>query len=239
MRHESCRRTLSVVSREYLTPNMLRIVLGGDELAGFNSPSADDHIKLHIPGGQDGEESRDFTPRAYDSEKQELTLDIAVHASGPAMKWAQSAAPGDHVDISGPRKSSMVPDDFDWWLLIGDETALPAIARRIENLPEGIDVISVVTVCSQRDIQNVKTRAHHHPVWIIRDEHTSTDHDEIISRLNQLTLPEGEGYVWIAAEARTARGLRNYCQQVMDHHQDWMRATGYWVKGRADAYEKF
>ncbi len=42
-------RELTVLRTEEVTPHMRRIVLGGAELAGFDSPGADDHIKLFFP----------------------------------------------------------------------------------------------------------------------------------------------------------------------------------------------
>jgi NADPH-dependent ferric siderophore reductase len=50
------------------------------------------------------------------------------------------------VEISGPRGSLIISDDFDWWLLIGDETALPSIARRVEGLAAGVHAITLVAV---------------------------------------------------------------------------------------------
>jgi NADPH-dependent ferric siderophore reductase len=75
-----------------------------------------------------------------------LVIDFAIHEAGPATKWAIKAAPGDTLDIGGPRGSAVVPDDFDWYLLIGDETALPSIGRRTEELRAGVPVITAVVV---------------------------------------------------------------------------------------------
>jgi NADPH-dependent ferric siderophore reductase len=127
VRHNSRRRTLAVLEKRRVTPRMLRIVLGGDD---FATPSADDHLKLFVPGGKGDLEARDFTPRHFDAEAKELTIDVALHPAGPAICWAEQARIGDFVEISGPRGSLMISDGFDWWLLIGDETALPSIGRR-------------------------------------------------------------------------------------------------------------
>ena len=77
---------------------------------------------------------RDYTPRRYDLDTLELDIDFVLHGDGPASTWAEQAKPGQFLHIGGPRGSMIVPDIFDSYLLIGDETALPAIARRLEGL---------------------------------------------------------------------------------------------------------
>ncbi len=141
VRHEPRRRMLTVKQVERLTPTMARITLGGD-LAGFNSASYDDHVKVFFPlpgrnaptlpePGPDGKPlegverspGRDYTPRHYDPAKDELIIDFALHDAGPATTWAEHAKPGEQLAVGGPRGSFVVPDDFDWYLFIGDETA--------------------------------------------------------------------------------------------------------------------
>src|SRR3546814_10428922 len=79
--------------------------------------------------------ARDFTPRHFDHARTELTIDVALHAHGPATDWAATVTEGQEVGIGRPRGSMLIPDSFHTHLLIGDETALPAIVRRVEELP--------------------------------------------------------------------------------------------------------
>src|SRR3546814_3167254 len=79
--------------------------------------------------------ARDFTPRHFDHARTELTIDVALHAHVPATDWAATVTEGQEVVIGGPRGSMLIPDSFNTHLLIGDETALPAIARRVDDLP--------------------------------------------------------------------------------------------------------
>jgi NADPH-dependent ferric siderophore reductase len=85
VRHNSRRRTLTVLGKRHVTPRMLRIVFGGDDFDDFSTPSADDHIKLHVPGERGDLEARDFTPRYFDTEAKKLTIDIVLHPAGPAI----------------------------------------------------------------------------------------------------------------------------------------------------------
>jgi len=144
--HEIKRRKLEVLRVTDITPRMRRITLHGPQLAGFISLGTDDHVKLFFattpeenavletfaPGsGDEGPRPsmRDYTPRRYDEASGELDIDFVLHGDGPAATWAAQAQPGQFLHIAGPRGSMIVPDIFDSYLLIGDETALPAIAR--------------------------------------------------------------------------------------------------------------
>lgn len=74
----------------------------------------------------------------------ELTIEFALHGDGPAANWAAKAVPGSHLVVAGPRGSFVIPKDYDWHLLVGDETALPAVARRLEELPASTRAIVVL-----------------------------------------------------------------------------------------------
>ena len=237
VRHNSRCRTLQVLSKTHVTPRMLRIVLGGD-LADFTTPSADDHIKVYVPGRASELESRDFTPRYFDAVSRQLTLDFALHQSGPAIEWAQTVKIGASVEISGPRGSLMIPEDFDWWLLVGDETALPSIGRRVEGLTTGVRVITVVAVADRAERQVFSTAADLQEFWVHRLPSEATNPEPLMTILERLKIPPGDGFVWIAAEAKVARAAKEYAIHNMRHPRGWLRGSGYWIKGRADAYDK-
>ncbi|CAN5122105.1 siderophore-interacting protein [soil metagenome] len=237
VRHELKRRTLTVTSREQLGPQMLRLGFTSPELHDFVSASHDDHIKLLFPAADGFEPAkRDFTPRRFDTASNTLVIDFALHEAGPATSWAASAAIGDTLQIGGPRGSSVVPDDFDWYLLIGDDTALPAIGRRIEELRAGVPVASFV-VTEPGSAQQLETKANWTPHWISRQSGFG-DAELLHAALAQFKFPAGEGFVWIAAEAAVARHLRSYVTDGRGHPRAWTKAAGYWKRGVADSHEK-
>ena len=97
VRHELVRREANVVRTRHLSPRLLRVTLGGPELAGFTSLGFDDHVKLFFPdpaapGGEPA--MRDFTPRRYDPQRQELDIEFVLHGHGPAAAWAAQASVG-------------------------------------------------------------------------------------------------------------------------------------------------
>ncbi len=165
VRREPKRRLLTVASVRDLTPKMRRIVFVSPELQDFSSLGADDHVKLFAPDASSpqGVSGRDYTPRAFDAAKGELTIDFALHDAGPATAWALAVKVGDELTIGGPRGSMVVADDFDFYWLIGDETALPAIGRRVEEIRAGAHVTTVVIVDGPEEAQNFETRADWRP----------------------------------------------------------------------------
>jgi NADPH-dependent ferric siderophore reductase len=132
----------------------------------------------------------------------------------------------------------MISDDFDWWLLIGDETALPSIGRRVEGLAAGVRAITLVAVAGASEEQVFNTRADHQVVWVHRLPDETTSPQPLVDALKKIKPPPGAGFVWIAAEARVAGAARDYIINIRRHPVQWLRATGYWVAGRADAYER-
>jgi NADPH-dependent ferric siderophore reductase len=237
-RLEPRRRSLTVKETTRITPNMIRILFEGADLEDFVSMGPDDHVKLFIPSETGEVERRDYTPRHFDRDACTLVIDFAVHDAGPATRWAIEAEPGDKLEIGGPRGSAVVSPTFDWWLLIGDETALPAIGRRIEEMPSGTRVISVVAVADEAEEQIFDSAARHEPVWIHRSLDRADDPAPLLSTLRTMPLPNGDGFVWIAAEGRVARALRNYVVESCGHPLAWTKAAGYWLKGVADAHDK-
>ncbi|TWB80012.1 NADPH-dependent ferric siderophore reductase [Nitrospirillum amazonense] len=237
MRFDTRRRTLTVTSVAHLTPKMLRVVLTSPELADFDSRGADDHIKLFFSGPDGQPLMRDYTPRAFSQADRTLTLDFALHDAGPATAWALGAKVGDTLEIGGPRGSMIVPDDFDWYLLVADETGLPAIGRRLEELRPGVPVHTVVAVDSAAEIQAIETKARWTAHWVTRDSHGTDDAATLRRAVEGIQLPPGDGYVWIAAEATVAKALRAYVLEDRKHPAQWMRASGYWLRGEAGAHE--
>src|SRR4051794_14299252 len=140
-------RVGEVVRTSYLTPHMIRVVLGGDGLAGFPTGEFTDHyVKLVFPDQSPDPErpvTRTYTVRAWDAAAGELTLDFVWHGDeGLAGPWAAAAQPGDRISFFGPGGGYAPSPDADWHLLAGDESALPAIGAALDRLPTGARVLA-------------------------------------------------------------------------------------------------
>ena len=117
---------------ERLTPRMIRIVFGGEDLVGFGAGEFTDHyVKLRI-----GERTRTYTVRDWDGER--LTIDFVVHGDeGVAGPWAAAAQPGDTLELRGPGGAYTPDPAADWHLMIGDPSVVPAISASLARVPEG------------------------------------------------------------------------------------------------------
>jgi NADPH-dependent ferric siderophore reductase len=244
VRHELRRRQLAVESVEKISPNMVRVTLSGEELAGFASLGFDDHVKLLFPvsgaeaaNGEPQLAGRNYTPRRYDPAAGTLVIDFALHDAGPATRWAEQTRPGQSLTVGGPRGSFVIPTNYDWHLLAGDDTALPAIARRLEELPAGALVVVVVEVDSPADALTFETGADASVHWVYRNGAEAGTPDLMSQALRTVELPTGDYFAWVACESTAAKALRT---QLLTEHgakAQWTRAAGYWRRGVADVHD--
>ena len=246
VRHEIKRRRLTVARVERLPPKMVRIVLGGEELRGFTSLGFDDHIKVFFPGSPavatDGAvrpEMRDFTPRLFDAEKGELWIDFFLHEGGPAATWAAQATVGQTLQIGGPKGSAVIAQEgIDAHVLIGDETALPAISRRLEELPAASRTLVVIEIDADSDRPVLASRAALDVVCVRRDGRSGLPAHEIIDALRKLQFPPDRSFAWVAGESRAARAIRGYLRDERGLDKKWIKAAGYWQRGSAGEHDK-
>jgi NADPH-dependent ferric siderophore reductase len=229
-RIEAIRRSLTMASVQPLSPRMLRVTLRGDELAGFRSPSPDDHIKVFFPTPEGGSQERDNTPRHFDADAGLLTVDFALHEGGMGAAWALHAKPGDPVQIGGPRGSKVISAPNAWWILIGDETAIPAIERRLEEMASDTQVIAIFAVTGPEEELPFETKAKLTTHWIHRSETEASDPEPFLKLLSQLQLPPFPGFVWIGAETEVSRAVRSYFIETLGHGPEWIKASAYWSK---------
>ena len=230
VRHEVKQRRLRVLRVEELGPGMRSVTFGGEALADFISASFDDHLKFIIPGPDGAALWRDYTPRRFDTAAKELTLEFALHGSGPAAAWAAQAAPGQQVDIAGPRGSMIIPLDMDWHLLVGDASAMPAVARRLEELPAGTRTIVILHVPHEGDRRALRSAADFTLQWVA----TSS---ELSDAVRALQLPPGEGFAWCAGEAAASAAVRQILVAEKGLASHAVRASAYWKRGAVAHHE--
>jgi len=256
VRHDLRFRKLEVRAVQRLTPHLIRITLGGDELAGFTSPGFDDHAKIFFPDAATGElkvptagpegpvwppgpkpTMRDYTPRRHDVHAGTLEIDFALHDAGPATQWAEAARPGDVVGVGGPRGSFIVPTAFDWHLMIGDDTALPAISRRLAELPAGARAVVLAEVDSEADEIPFETQAALGLHWVHRRGAEPGIGSPLLDALRALNLPEGDFHAWVACESTAAKAIRTHLVGERGAHPKWVKAAGYWRRGTAATHD--
>ncbi|MGM9482822.1 siderophore-interacting protein [Roseateles sp. NT4] len=229
VRHELLRRELEVRQVEQLSPNFIAVTLKGESLASFRSDSFDDHVKVFFDETGAEPARRDYTPRRFDTETRELTLEFALHGSGAASDWARQATAGQQLTLGGPRGSMIIPTDYDWHLLIGDDSALPAVHRRLEELPEGSRAIVMLQLGDAGDRRLLTSRANLQVEWV-------QTADELVSAIAALALPDGEGFAWAAGEASVMARVR---QVLVDKRlpKEAMKVAAYWKAGAMAFHE--
>lgn len=255
VRHALRFRALDVLAVEHVTPHLVRVTLGGADLEGFHSPGFDDHAKLFFPdeatgaltlptAGPDGPvwpegrkpTMRDYTPRRFDAEAGTLAIDFALHVAGPATRWARQAAPGQRLGVGGPRGSFLVPTAFDGHLLIGDDTALPAISRRLAELPAGARALVLAEVDGPADHVALPSAADVTLAWVHR-EGAAPGAVPLLDALRAATLPAGDLHAWIGCESAAAKALRAHLVGERGLNPKWVRASGYWRRGSAATHD--
>ena len=228
VRHELKRRELTVASIAPLGPGFVSITFTGGDLADFVSMSFDDHVKLMFDESAEHPVRRDYTPRRFDREQQTLTLEFALHGHGTASDWARTAQIGQHLTIGGPRGSFVIPPELDWHLLVGDATALPAISRRLEELPQGVRV-SAIVLADAADRRELPSRADAEVQWV-------DSADALLAALQAWMPPPGQGAAWGGGEAKAMARVR----QVLNEKgvpRELTRVSAYWKQGVADHHE--
>jgi len=230
VRHELMRRDVEVTRVDVISPHFTRITFRGDSLSSFVSESFDDHVKVIFQSEGTERVMRDYTPRSFDHGRRELTIEFALHGDGPAAEWATQAQPGQRVTIGGPRGSFVIPTDFDWHLLVGDETALPAISRRLEELPALAQAIVVCHAADPADRRAFASAASLTVQWVPQLH-------GLIDAVRGAGLPAGDGYAWCAGEAAVMAELRRVLVDEMGHDRHAIRAAAYWKRGSSGHHE--
>ncbi|MFJ7129984.1 siderophore-interacting protein [Streptomyces sp. NPDC098101] len=242
-----------VVHTERITPHMVRLVLGGAGLDGFDAGEYTDHyVKLlFAPGGVTYPEpfdmerireefpreqwptTRTYTVRAWDPERRELTIDFVVHGDeGLAGPWAARAEAGDTVRFLGPGGGYAPDEAADWHLLAGDESALPAIAAALERLPAGARAHAFVEIADAAEEQKLETAAGIDVTWLHRGDRPVGE--ALVEAVRALDFPAGDVHAFVHGEAGFVKELRRHLRLDREVPRERLSISGYWRLGKSD-----
>lgn len=247
-------RRLEVVRVEDLSASLRRVALGGPELAGFRADGPTDHAKVWFPpaGRPDdapllpseadgawvappGATCRDYSIRTFDAAAGEVVIDMAVHAHGPAGRWAAQARPGQQLGLLGPKTTKVPPMDRAWYVLAVDETGLPGAQSWLEQLSVGSTVHVLAEVGGPADEIALPDHPGARVTWLHRGDTpagTSTLLADAVREALTAVPDDAEGWLWAAAEATVVRVIRGHVsERGLDKRSCSM--TGYWRQGVA------
>lgn len=234
-------RRVRVTRVEQLSPRMVRVSFTGDDLGafGWNGPGA--HIKLIFPeDGQaepampepDGPRSarmRTYTPRRFDPAVPELDVEFVLHGEGPASAWAAQAQPGQSLILAGPGPSYQVDPEADWFVLAGDDAALPAIATILDALPATARARVLLEVADEHEQRQLASAAQLEITWLQRGGQPA---DAALEQaLRALELPAGSGRVYLGCEAAAMRRIRAHLLHERGLDPATVVTRGYWKLG--------
>ncbi|MFJ3636498.1 siderophore-interacting protein [Streptomyces sp. NPDC090112] len=245
--------TAVVVRTERLSPHMVRLVLGGEELADFGAGAYTDHyVKLlfapagvNYPAPWDLERiradfpraqwprQRAYTVRSWDPVHRELTLDFVVHGDeGLAGPWAARVQPGEEVRFLGPGGAYAPDPTAGWHLLVGDESALPAIAAAMERMPAGAEVRAFIEIDGPDDELKVATPDGITPVWLHRGDRPVGR--MLVEAVQALEFPSSDVHAFVHGEAGFVKDLRRHLRLERGVARERLSISGYWRLGETD-----
>ena len=230
---------LKVIGTQQLTPNMRRISLGGESLMKFPVNCAGGYIKLLFdPMVGQKPVMRTYTIRSFDHEKLILTVDFVTHDhTGPASQWAMTCKIGDQLSIAGPGSVKFPDLDAQWYLIIGDMTAVPAISVILDTLPQDCEGHLVIEVLTKDDIPSLNIPKKIKPHWIINSEPGNAS-QALVAKVKQLTWKTPEPAVWTACEFSSMRTFREYFQKTRNLKRNSFYLSSYWKSGLVEEEHK-
>ena len=245
-------RIVEVLRVTELVPHMVRLTFGGEQLEGFATKGVAEHVRIYLPDAQSGElvlpvlspdgfafpedrerpVSRAYTPRQWNPRNQELDVDVVIHGDGPGSAWASSVKAGDTAVISGQPGGAYLPETHvDWYVIGGDEAALPAIGTLTEALPTSMQSYVFIEVLNKQEEQKLTSPSQMRVTWLYRNTTNSSPGRKLAEAMQVVKLPKGDGRIWVSCEAGVMRDIRKHFLDIRGIDRSMLRTQGYWKAG--------
>ena len=228
---------LEVVQTSRISEHMVRVTLGGSGLNTFPQDQESAYIKLIFPAvGGGGPHLRTYSIRNQRADG--IDIDVTLHETmGLASTWALNAGAGDRILVGGPGPRKLINHDADWYLLVGDMTALPSISVNLAKLPSEARGYALIEVMSEDDIQTIE-----HPTgvtvrWLV-NPHPGGEGSAFLSAVEALPWLKGRAAVWAACEFNGMKVLRRYFRKVRNVPLSHLYLSSYWKLGQAEEGHK-
>lgn len=244
-----------VTATESLSPELVRVTLGGPGVADFVSTGVpDEYVRVFFPHGDDPLDvslpipdgdwwstppgapeapMRTYTISAVRPTAGEIDIDFVVHEAGIAGPWARTAQPGYVLGLNAPTGLYEPPSGTRWQLLAADLTGLPAAAR-IAARSTGIRTRLVLEVPAGAPVVDlaaygVAAGAGIEVTWIEGGNgHGPSALGEIVRRSLHEKGSFEAGYVWVAGETAALRDVRKFLRRELGLPAARYKVVGYW-----------
>lgn len=167
--------------------------------------------------------SKVYTVRRWDPQSRELDVDFVKHGIGVGTTWAYRARPGDRIHLYGPSGSRALPEEADWLLVAGDDTAIPAIARLLEELPDDARAQVFIEVAEAAHRLDLRSLPHVAVTWLVRDGSRAGIGTLLLGAVKEADWWEGEPFAWVAGEQSTVRDIRRHLPARLGSATGWGR----------------
>jgi NADPH-dependent ferric siderophore reductase len=178
---------------------------------------------------------RTYPPRRFDAVTKRLDIDFVLHDHGPAGRWAMRARVGDRLAMLGPAPGYKVDADAAWYLLIGDDTALPAFETILEELPAHAQATLLVEVSDRQEARPLHSAARTDIRWLPRGDDRHKAGEALVAALRDMpSLPSGPGRIYVGCEAAAMRTIRKLLLDDLHVERSTLVTRGYWLLGEAN-----
>lgn len=224
---------LAVTSTERLSLRTLRVTFTGDLSVARVRPASylslwfSDPTAASAAPGRRPSDRRSFTPRFIDPPAGTMTIDFVLHGSGPASTWASSARPGDVIWAGEVTGGYAVPPDVGFLVLIGDDTAIPAIGTIVESLTPDVGICVIVEVVDELDERDLSRMRHVDPIWLHRGADPGRAGQATLNLMRELEVP-ADAHWWVAGEREAIRAMRDTLVDERGVQRDHYSVNAYW-----------
>lgn len=249
--------TLEVRRREYLTPGFASLTLGGPAVRDLAVAGNDQTVRLFFP--REGQAAlrmptvsneawmaqlmlmpksvrpwvRNLTIRRVRPADDEIDIEFALHSDSPLASWVRRTEPGDRAGIFDVGTMYRLPEHAEGQLLVGDETALPAILSILDGTPSSLATEAYIEVASAADIRSVEAPAGARVHWLSRDDEERRPGALALDAVRRASLPSGRFYTWVAGESQLATTVRRHLVNDRGVPKRDISFFGYWRLGRS------
>ncbi|WP_313373833.1 siderophore-interacting protein [Chishuiella sp.] len=244
---QAMKAILSVKEKKYLSPHFIRIVLEGD-IDLFSDAKIGDNNKIIIPKNNEDtfilpslEKNnttekpiiRTYTTRDIDFENKTLTIDFVAHGeNSPASRWAIHAEKGHKLGVLMKVKSKPLYKDANWYLLVGDHTALPVISVMLEKLPKETKGKAIIEVHGPEDALELKKPVGFEIEWIFNKN--PGEEQKLIDAFSSTSFPDCSKYIFVACEYTSAKQIREYSRTMKETYLSSFQILSYWKHGQSE-----